>query len=166
MSIHEGCDIETERTGETPRAQQRPGIPDSHWSASLLAISTVTRQAPPSSLVPWRSWASGRSSPDHPKPRAGVERAAGTFQARITQIMNLLNLAPDIQEALLFLPLTLGGAILSARGTYVPSPGFRTGSVSARCGRSLPPGRVSSRLFTIAVRTSSPIPPSRFRLVA
>ena len=32
-----------------------------------------------------------------------------TIEARITQIMNLLNLAPDIQEALLFLPLTLGG---------------------------------------------------------
>jgi hypothetical protein len=30
-------------------------------------------------------------------------------RARISQIMNLLLLAPDIQEALMFLPLTLGG---------------------------------------------------------
>jgi len=30
-------------------------------------------------------------------------------RARITQIMGLLNLAPDIQEALLFLPRTLSG---------------------------------------------------------
>ncbi len=30
-------------------------------------------------------------------------------RARITQIMNLLNLAPDIQEALLFLPSTNSG---------------------------------------------------------
>ena len=30
-------------------------------------------------------------------------------RARITQIMNLLNLAPDIQEALLFLPRTFKG---------------------------------------------------------
>ena len=30
-------------------------------------------------------------------------------RARVTQIMNLLNLAPDIQEAILFLPLIEGG---------------------------------------------------------
>jgi hypothetical protein len=30
-------------------------------------------------------------------------------RARMTQIMNLLNLAPDIQEALLFLPPVQGG---------------------------------------------------------
>ena len=30
-------------------------------------------------------------------------------RARITQIMNLLNLAPDIQEEILFLPITLRG---------------------------------------------------------
>ena len=33
MSIHEGCDIETARISETPRAQQRPVIPDPHWSS-------------------------------------------------------------------------------------------------------------------------------------
>jgi hypothetical protein len=31
-------------------------------------------------------------------------------RARVTQIMNLLNLAPDIQEEILFLPKTVEGA--------------------------------------------------------
>jgi len=31
-------------------------------------------------------------------------------RARVTQIMNLLNLAPDIQEEILFLPRTVEGA--------------------------------------------------------
>ena len=35
---------------------------------------------------------------------AELARLGGVTRARITQIMNLLNLAPDIQEALLFLP--------------------------------------------------------------
>ena len=30
-------------------------------------------------------------------------------RARLTQIMNLLNLAPDIQEAILFLPVVTDG---------------------------------------------------------
>lgn len=34
-------------------------------------------------------------------------RQAGVTRARITQIMNLLNLAPDIQEEILFLPRTV-----------------------------------------------------------
>ncbi len=38
--------------------------------------------------------------------QAEVARLAHVTRARVTQIMNLLNLAPDIQEALLFLPPT------------------------------------------------------------
>jgi hypothetical protein len=34
---------------------------------------------------------------------------AGLSRARVTQIMNLLNLAPDIQERLLFLPTAAAG---------------------------------------------------------
>lgn len=37
---------------------------------------------------------------------ADLARLGYVTRARITQIMNLLNLAPDIQEALLFLPRT------------------------------------------------------------
>ena len=40
---------------------------------------------------------------------ADVARLGYVTRARITQIMNLLDLAPDIQEALLFLPRTLKG---------------------------------------------------------
>ena len=40
---------------------------------------------------------------------ADLARLGYVTRARITQIMNLLNLAPDIQEALLFLPRTLQG---------------------------------------------------------
>jgi hypothetical protein len=40
---------------------------------------------------------------------ADLARLGYVTRARITQIMNLLNLAPDIQEALLFLPRILKG---------------------------------------------------------
>ena len=36
--------------------------------------------------------------------QADIARLGRVTRARITQIMNLLNLAPDIQEAILFLP--------------------------------------------------------------
>jgi hypothetical protein len=38
------------------------------------------------------------------KDQAELARLGHVTRARLTQIMNLLNLAPDIQEALLFLP--------------------------------------------------------------
>jgi len=40
---------------------------------------------------------------------ADLARLGYVTRARITQIMNLLNLAPDIQEAILFLPRTVKG---------------------------------------------------------
>jgi len=40
---------------------------------------------------------------------AELARLGHVSRARLTQIMNLLNLAPDIQEALLFLPLVTEG---------------------------------------------------------
>lgn len=40
---------------------------------------------------------------------ADLARLGHVTRARVTQIMNLLNLAPDIQEALLFLPLVEAG---------------------------------------------------------
>lgn len=40
---------------------------------------------------------------------ADLARLGYVSRARITQIMNLLNLAPDIQEALLILPITVKG---------------------------------------------------------
>jgi hypothetical protein len=40
---------------------------------------------------------------------ADLARLGHVTRARITQIMNLLNLAPSIQEAILFLPRTVAG---------------------------------------------------------
>jgi len=40
---------------------------------------------------------------------ADIARSGSITRARATQIMNLLHLAPDIQEALLFLPRTTKG---------------------------------------------------------
>lgn len=40
---------------------------------------------------------------------ADIARLGGTTRARVSQIMNLLNLAPEIQERLLFLPGTRRG---------------------------------------------------------
>ncbi|MCK4873638.1 MAG: hypothetical protein KAS72_13025 [Phycisphaerales bacterium] len=40
---------------------------------------------------------------------ADVARLGHVTRARVTQIMNLLMLAPDIQEAILFLPRTVSG---------------------------------------------------------
>jgi len=40
---------------------------------------------------------------------ADLARLGYVTRARITQIMNLLNLAPDVQEAILFLPRTVKG---------------------------------------------------------
>ncbi len=40
---------------------------------------------------------------------ADLARLGYVTRARITQIMNLLNLAPDIQEEILFLPRTMKG---------------------------------------------------------
>jgi hypothetical protein len=41
--------------------------------------------------------------------QAAVAALGHVSRARVSQIMNLLNLAPDIQEAILFLPRTLQG---------------------------------------------------------
>jgi hypothetical protein len=43
---------------------------------------------------------------------ADLARLAHVSRARITQIMNLLHLAPDIQEAILFLPSAKSGQVV------------------------------------------------------
>lgn len=45
----------------------------------------------------------------HVRDYADLARLGHVTRARITQIMNLLHLAPNIQEDLLFLPLTTAG---------------------------------------------------------
>ena len=41
--------------------------------------------------------------------QADLARLGNVSRARVTQIMNLLQLAPEIQEAILFLPVTVKG---------------------------------------------------------
>jgi hypothetical protein len=53
---------------------------------------------------------------------ATLARLGHVSRARITQILNLLNLAPDIQEEILFMPLTLEG--------HDPVPMRRLGAVA------------------------------------
>lgn len=48
---------------------------------------------------------------------AELARLGHVTRARMSQIVNLLNLAPDIQEALLFLPEVVGGKdVVTERG--------------------------------------------------
>jgi hypothetical protein len=50
---------------------------------------------------------------------ATLARLGHVSRARVSQITSLLGLAPDIQEALLFLPRTLKGAVI--RSTWASS---------------------------------------------
>jgi len=61
------------------------------------------------------------------KDLAEVARRGHVSRARVTQIMNLLLLAPDIQEEILFLPWTTeGGDIVTERAvrTVIGDPSF------------------------------------------
>ncbi len=57
---------------------------------------------------------------------AEVARLGRVSRARLTQIMNLLDLAPDIQEAILFLPASSLGTRHPQR-TAAPTPRCRAG---------------------------------------
>lgn len=52
--------------------------------------------------------------------QAGLARLGKVSRARVTQIMNLLQLAPDIQEAILFLPRTVKGRDAIREGMLRP----------------------------------------------
>jgi hypothetical protein len=65
---------------------------------------------------------------------AALARLGHVSRARITQIMNLLLLAPDIQEQLLFLPDTLRGRIRFTCGSFSRLHSCPTGTSSARAG--------------------------------
>ncbi len=57
-------------------------------------------------------------------------------RARVSQVMNLLNVAPDVLEALLFLPRTQVGRAPSTCGSCSRSPRPSTGASSEGNGRS------------------------------
>jgi hypothetical protein len=54
------------------------------------------------------------------KDYADLARIVGVSRARITQLMNLLHLAPEIQEAVLDLPLTVRGRDVLFEGNLRP----------------------------------------------
>ena len=67
---------------------------------------------------------------------AELARLGRVTRARISQVMALLLLAPDIQEQILFLPRTERGATRSSCTTCCRSPRRRTGGDSAGCGNA------------------------------
>ncbi|MBU4270538.1 MAG: hypothetical protein KKE86_07550 [Planctomycetes bacterium] len=79
------------RTGKTPAADQPGRVPR---IARLMALAIRFDGLVRDGVV---------------ADQADLARLGHVTRARVTQIMNLLCLAPDIQEALLFLPSVLGG---------------------------------------------------------
>jgi hypothetical protein len=71
---------------------------------------------------------------------ADLARLGHVTRARVTQIMNLLNLAPDIQEELVFLPKTIRGRDPHPRAA--PPPHRRRPQLAqAAADVEAPPGR-------------------------
>jgi hypothetical protein len=77
---------------------------------------------------------------DHGEVRdyADLARLGYVTRARMTQIMNLLHLAPDIQEAILFLPPTTSGRDpISERGIRNVTGTAAWGRQRGSCGKYL-----------------------------
>lgn len=72
----------------------------------------------------------------HVKDYADIARLGHVTRARATQIMNLLNLSPDIQEEILFLPPTVAGRDPSRNGRSGRLRRAWSGARSGGCGGS------------------------------
>ena len=68
---------------------------------------------------------------------ACLARLGGVTRARLTQVMNLLLLAPDIQEELLFLPRTIHGRDLVCEPHIRPVAALPDWSKQRRAWRAL-----------------------------
>jgi hypothetical protein len=68
------------------------------------------------------------------KDQAEIARTAGITRARVTQIINLTQLAPDIQEAILNLEPTTDHVPRSASAKYAQLRSCQTGRSNAYCG--------------------------------
>lgn len=81
-----------------------------HVSALIGLTILGARRCPPQtalSAISGRVWEPACSTIPNANGllnEAAARRLGGVSRARLTQIMNLLNLAPDIQEEILFLP--------------------------------------------------------------
>ena len=88
---------------------------------------------------------------------ADLARLAHVTRSRITQIMELLLLAPDIQEDLLFLPLSNGGRAVIHERMVRPIIAVVDWRRQGECGRGSGPctrlmWRLSPRHFVRTVR--------------
>lgn len=66
--------------------------------------------------------------------QAELARLGHVMRARLTQIMNLLNLAPDIQEKILLLPRLIAVAIRSQKNSSGRWPPRRIRKSNGGCG--------------------------------
>lgn len=89
-----------------PAAGRRNGAPRGQDGGALAPIGRLPRIARLLALaIKFEGMIQAGVAEDY----ADLARLGGVTRARMTQIMNLLNLAPDIQEAILFLPRTVSG---------------------------------------------------------
>jgi hypothetical protein len=94
------CDIHF-RTGRQGRLEMKAGR-----RATPVAPAPVGRVPKIARLMALAIKFDGMLSRGEVRDYADLARLGHVSRARVTQIMNLLNLAPDIQEAILFLPVT------------------------------------------------------------
>ena len=105
------------------------------WATSRLCPGRAGGRA---GRAGWR-WRSGVKGSSRPEPWPTMRRwrgSAGT-PARITQIMNLTLLAPDIQEELLFLPKVASGRDPLVLRQLQPLAAERDWAKQRKCWREL-----------------------------
>ena len=107
------CSVQTERSGGwlycARRAMVRDSIRGPRRTRLLDFRGSFTRDVESFGADFWGPGATGGRGWPASADYADLARLAHVSRARITQIMNLLLLAPDIQEAVLLLPRTDGG---------------------------------------------------------
>ncbi len=97
------CDIHFRRRGSGARRQMEPGQAPTPPTRVPGRVPRVAR------LMALALRFEEQVRRGEPSSYAELADLGHVSRARITQIMNLLNLAPDLQEALLFLPRTESG---------------------------------------------------------
>jgi len=104
--MNDGMTVEFDmhfKRGNKGRRQARPGTEPPAPDVSAGAVPRITRLM--ALAIRFDDLVRRGEVADY----ADIARLGHVTRARVTQIMNLLNLAADIQEELLNLPLTAGG---------------------------------------------------------
>jgi hypothetical protein len=97
------CDVHFRRRGRGARRQMEEGRAPTPPTSAPGRVPRVAR------LMALALRFEEQVRRGEPSSYAELADLGHVSRARISQIMNLLNLAPDVQEALLFLPLTERG---------------------------------------------------------